>query len=127
MTRLPPTSEEIKAAIQLKNGTHDLVSLRLVGRRSFSASIALHFCGVLAKSARRRALQVTLCAVLCYSRFKLFEEGIALPTTCKNCRMKDRADNLLLCTELTPPELSGDSESAISFLAESARRFSCTP
>ena len=132
MARIPLTAEEIREAMRIRYETDELIGIGLLSNRgSWSAKgyIRLGLTRHIIREALSglegsRVLQTTLCGIICGTRFKYFEAGALLPTTCMRCGRIDGLEHLMGCVGLWPPEPSRDEAPMVEFLMELARRAS---
>ena len=135
LARIPLTQEEVKARIKMQFESDErraITSLRVCGSISSGIFLRLGLTRKIIKEALKRLsysrpLQVTLCSIICGTRFKFHDNGVLRPTVCQKagCGMIDSFEHLLDCTGLRLPDPadnpSEDEEEILySFLEELA-------
>ena len=65
-----------------------------------------------------RALQVTLSSILCTTRFKYYESGELLKTSCMRSGGEDSFQHMVGCVGLSAPLPTFDSDNIIDFLVD---------
>ena len=110
IARLPLTQEEIKTRIKTvfeQDEMRAIERLRDLGSTSCGIYLRLGLTRRTIKETLKRLpycrpLQVTLCSIICATRFKFYENGRLLSTVCqrKESGMVDNFDHLIDCTGL---------------------------
>ena len=128
MPRVPLMSDEIGELIRIGYEADELCAMRMMGERG-SVSCGLYTRMGLTRDVVReafaelsdcRARQVVLASIICATRFKYFEDGGPLRTTCGKCGEEDGFDHLLACERLAVPRPVKDPEPTAAFLVELA-------
>ena len=118
------TSDELKNAIKIRYEIDELCALKLLrGEASQSTEIILTLGltreiirQALSRLEHDRAKQVVLSSILCATRFKYYESGELLATSCARCGEEDSFTHLLHCAGMRAPAPKTDPEEIIEFL-----------
>ena len=127
--RIPLTKEEVKDIIKTRYEIDEWATVRMLKQRSSKSAAVMVQLGLTRDVIRQalqqlegsRPLQVTLCTIICATRFKYFEKNKIFPTTCKKCGAEDSFDHLVLCAGLSRPAPSLVVEHIVAFLVDLAR------
>ena len=76
---------------------------------------------VLSESTGSRTKRVVFRSIICATRFKFFEGGGLLPTTCMRCGVVGSLEHLMECAGIQVPLQSGDPDPTVEFLAVPTR------
>ena len=127
---IPLTADELKNEIKIRYETDELKAVQMLKGEASKASAIVLELGLtrdivrqaLARLEHDRAKQVVLCSILCATRFKYYEGGDLLNTSCAKCGKEDNFKHLLKCADLTAPAPRKNPEETINFLVELASR-----
>ena len=128
--RIPLTAEEVKEDVRIKYSIDEADAVKMLQSQDSTAAEVIIQLGLtreiirqaLAKLEQNRPQQVVLCSIVCTTRFKYFEAGKLLKTTCLACGLEDSFTHLVQCTGMRMPSLSMDPENVINFLVELSGR-----
>ena len=128
LSRVPWTKEEVHESVDGRYELDEAEAVRWMGEEeSSSCSISQEL--KLDRSIIREALkhlrhsriaQVTLCSILCATRFKFFSNEGLRPTVCGMCGQTDSYRHLVRCTEMG--QAPTDPEALATYLAAMAER-----
>ena len=130
LPRTPLTTDEVGETLKINHEKDELRAPRLMDSHG-SAPCVLYIRLGLPRAttamafdalAGRRATQVVVGGVLWATRFKYFEQGGLLPTTCSRCGSEDGFDDLLRCAASSAPVPGADPEPTVASMVELARR-----
>ena len=107
----PITVDELKNAIKVRREIDELHAIKMLRREDSQASEISLELGLtreiirqaLSQRERDRAKQVVLCSILRATRFKFYESGDVLKTSCAKCGEEDNFRHLLQRVALPAP------------------------
>ena len=125
-----PTTEEVKECVQTRYAIDEARMINLLRGQLPQSAVVIMTLGLaralirqtFEKLEQNRALQVTLSSILCTTRFKFYESGALLKTTCARCGGEDSFLHLVRCVGLSAPMPTIDPDNIIEFLVELTNR-----
>ena len=114
--RIPRTEEDVENAIIIRYQKNEIGAFSMMRGRLSQATTIVMELGLTRDIHRqapscledRRVLQVVPCTIVCATRFKYYEAGDLLTTSCARCGEEDSFHHLVKCADMTLPGPSAD-------------------